>query len=33
MIFVAPLWALAVLALDVTVIWAPLTYSEEFGST
>lgn len=33
MIFVAPLWALPVLALDVTVIWALLTYSEEFGST
>ena len=32
MIFVAPLWALAVLALDVTVIWALLANPEEFGS-
>jgi hypothetical protein len=32
MIFVAPIWALVVVGLDVMVIWVLLTYSEEFGS-
>ena len=31
MIFVAPLWALAVLAINVMVIWALTTNTEEFG--
>jgi hypothetical protein len=30
MIFVAPLWAIAVLAIDIAVIYALLTYGEEF---
>ena len=31
-IFVAPLWALGVLAIDVVVIWALIAYSDEFGT-
>jgi hypothetical protein len=30
MIFVAPIWALVVLAIDVTIIWALLSASDEF---
>lgn len=30
MIFVWPLWALGIVALDVLVIWALFTYSSEF---
>jgi hypothetical protein len=31
MIFVAPLWALAVLGINVLVIWALTSNTEEFG--
>jgi hypothetical protein len=30
MIFVAPIWALVVLAIDLTIIWALLSASDEF---
>jgi hypothetical protein len=30
MIFVAPIWALVVLAIDVTIIWALLSANDEF---
>jgi hypothetical protein len=30
MIFVAPIWALVVLAIDITIIWALLSASDEF---
>jgi hypothetical protein len=30
MIFVAPIWALVVLAIDVTIIWALLAAGDEF---
>jgi hypothetical protein len=32
MIFVAPIWALVVLAIDVTIIWALLAASDEFDT-
>jgi hypothetical protein len=32
MIFVAPIWALVVLAIDVTIIWALLQASDEFDT-
>jgi hypothetical protein len=32
MIFVAPIWALVVLAIDITVIWALLEASDEFDT-
>jgi hypothetical protein len=33
MIFVAPIWALVVLALDVAIIWALLANPEEWDTT
>ena len=32
MIFVAPIWALVVLAIDLTVIWALLAGTDEFDT-
>jgi hypothetical protein len=32
MIFVAPIWALVVLAIDMTVIWALLAATDEFDT-
>jgi hypothetical protein len=32
MIFVTPIWALVVLAIDMTVIWALLAYTDEFDT-
>jgi hypothetical protein len=32
MIFVAPIWALVVLAIDVTIIWALLAANDEFDT-
>jgi hypothetical protein len=31
MIFVAPIWALIVMALSITIIWALTAFPEEFG--